>query len=399
MSESSFSIYCGCAPGLEHLLLAEIQTIAGQGVRLRSRAGGVELRAGAQLVVELHTHLRLAEFIRVVLGSRRGITSFPLMERAFGTFAWHAWCRPGDSVQLKVTTARSRLMHTGAIEERFARWLDSAGIHVRPEQTLHALHIRMEDDVLTVSADTRALPLYQRGERGRLVSGGMRETLAAAMSACALPPDVDVVVDPFAGGGTVLLESTWWPASMDAAADSGAPVSAETSPSGPESWQVWPAFAGVSGPLTQRLRSSRTLVGADIDPVAMDACRINLEHLRSGIAAGARSEAGRGAPDRSATVHLHTGDFEGLDLRPWSDGRLWMASNLPYGHRVRPADLEQTFRRLGRWIQRGPLEGVIVVNGHRAFAEASGLIWDRRLTFRNRGLPVECLVWRRAAAS
>lgn len=380
MSESSFSIYCGCAPGLEHLLLAEIQAVAGQGVRLRSRAGGVELRAGAQLVVDLHSHLRLAEFIRVVLGSRRGITSFPLLERAFSTFAWHAWCRPGDVVSLKVTTARSRLMHTGAIEERFARWLEAAGVHVRPEEVVHALHIRMEDDTLTVSADTRAVPLYQRGERGRLVSGGMRETLAAAMSACALPSDADVVIDPFVGGGTVLLESTWWPAALTAV-ESSARGAGELHGGSLESWQVWPAFSSVTATQQIRERSARRLMGGDVDPVAVEAARANLGHLVQGPA--------------GADVEVHTGDFEGMDLSACAGERAWMVSNLPYGHRVRPADLEQTFRRLGRWIARGPLKGVIVVNGHRAFAAASGLQWDRRLTFRNRGLPVECLVWRR----
>ncbi len=366
---SSFVVFCGCAPGLESTLVRELEWILGESGSWRTRPGGVELRLTPLQLRRVHDLSHLAEFVRVTIGRRKDVTSFALLEEASARMPWHAWLGVGARFTLKATAEKSRLIHTGAIEERFVRWLAAAGHTPDSEGPEHYVHIRMFRDSLAVSIDSRIHPLHQRGYRPHFVNGSLRETLAASCIAATLPADVSVVCDGFAGAGTLLLESHFWPRG-----ETGANLDSEESAQ--ESIDRWPSMPK-DLPVFRRTVSHRPTIAVDADPRAVEACRRNAEQL-------------------GVSWTIEQGDFTRVgELVGGASGGAWMVSNLPYGKLVRPNDLRRLTERLVKWLPSSGLDGASLLASPDTIQVPDSPNWDSPLQFSNRGLGVRLYRWRR----
>ncbi|MCA9516899.1 MAG: hypothetical protein KC635_18280, partial [Myxococcales bacterium] len=115
-------LFAACAPGLEPLLAAEAEAL-GLGPA-RVEPGGVALPGGADAVERACLGLGLALRVQVEL------TAFPVghlaeLERRAAKLPWAAWLgRVATTV--KATCRRSRLYHSGAVEERLLGAIDRA---------------------------------------------------------------------------------------------------------------------------------------------------------------------------------------------------------------------------------------------------------------------------------
>ena len=105
--------------------------------------------------------------------------SFAEVEAGAAATPWFDFASPDRPVRFAVTSHRSRLYHTDAIAERFAR------VFGRPlgddTDDAQLFVIRFDRDTCTVSADTSGRPLHQRGWRLNTAKAPLRPTLAAAM--------------------------------------------------------------------------------------------------------------------------------------------------------------------------------------------------------------------------
>lgn len=282
---------------------------------------------------------------------------------------WHAWLGGGARFTLKATAEKSKLIHTGAIEERFVRWLAALGHAPDSEGAEHYIHIRMFRDSLAVSIDSRTHPLHQRGYRPHFVNGSLRETLAASCIAATLPEDLTTVCDGFAGAGTLLLESHFWPFGQV-----GAPVEPAESPR--ESIDRWPSMPA-DLPVFRRTISRRRVIAVDADPKAVEACRRNSQEL-------------------GVDWTIEQGDFSRLaELVAGNTGGTWMVSNLPYGKLVRPNDLRRLTARLVKWLPNSGLDGASLLAAPDTIQVPDSPNWDTPLSFSNRGLGVRLFRWRR----
>src|SRR5690606_21817544 len=111
--------------------------------------------------------------------------------------------------------AKSRLMHTGRIEETVKAALKEALKRQPlnrdwekknyPPQTFY---IRLVDDHLTLSLDLTGDPLYKRGLQVIKGEAPLRENFAAAfvMELCQDLEGTYTLVDPMCGSGTLLTE-------------------------------------------------------------------------------------------------------------------------------------------------------------------------------------------------
>jgi putative N6-adenine-specific DNA methylase len=282
-----------------------------------------------------------------------------------------------------VTSHRSRLYHTDAIAQRFARVFgrdlgddaDDAQLFV----------IRFDRDVCTVSADSSGRPLHQRGWRLGVAKAPLRPTLAAAvLLSCGWPeretrPERSTLLDPMCGSGTIAIEA--------------ALIATQRAPgAGREfSFQQWPSFEpGTWASVKASIRATRddlprvpTIIACDRDAGAIETTIGNAE--RAGVA---------------DLVHTHTAALTSTgkldEVRDAGSGLI--VTNPPYGVRVTSnKGLRDLYASLGN-LAKGPLASwdLTFLAADDALARATGLALNPLLRTKNGGIDVT--LWQRRAA-
>jgi putative N6-adenine-specific DNA methylase len=207
------SFFAVTLPGLESLCQQELAALPFDNQRLKVEKGGVSFRARVHDAYAANLHLRTASRILMRIGQFT-VTAFHQMEKQILDFPWELFLYAGQAFSLKVTSSRSRLIHTAAIAQRFEKGIaQRLGTHPglappagnRPADQI--IVIRGIADRFTVSLDSSGDPLYKRG----LKTGGgrapLRETFAAAALALAGFSDGCILADPMCGAGTFSLEA------------------------------------------------------------------------------------------------------------------------------------------------------------------------------------------------
>jgi 23S rRNA G2445 N2-methylase RlmL len=349
-------IFAVCAPGLEPVLLAEVQAL---GLSGRSVAGGVELDGGAADVARLNLWLRTASRVLVRLGEVKA-TAFPELVRKASALPWEQFVQ--NAAQLRVTCRKSRLYHSGAVAERLHAAMEArTGRKIALQESdeerdgPQLFVARFDHDVCTVSADSSGALLHQRGYRGPQAKAPLRETLAAALLLAAGWRGETPLCDPLCGSGTLAIE--------------GALIAMRRAPGVKRefAFQKWKGFA------LPRPEDARAL-----------ATSIEASDQDAGAVAAARENAAR------AGVTLVVTQRQLAQLPPDS-GRGLIACNPPYGVRV-GGDTRQVFRELGDAARRRPGWSVAAVVADERAAQAAGLPWKRLLKTQNGGIPVQFLL-------
>jgi 23S rRNA G2445 N2-methylase RlmL len=193
--------------------------------------------------------------------------------------------------------------------------------------------------------------LHRRGTRVAMVEAPLKETLAAAVLMLGgARPDLPFI-DPMCGSGTLAIEH--------ALATRGiAPGFRRRF--GFERWPSLPAEARAAwGRMRERAEedAARALTGdwppvvcADLDPAALTAARQN-------AAAAGVDEA----------MSFERADAATLERR-WPAGTL--ATNPPYGERLKPAELDALYRGVGRALERLGGWRAIFISGNPALEQA-----------------------------
>ena len=147
-------------PGFEDVMMSELRAFGF--VHVQGEVGGVSFRGDP---LRANRVLSCATRILYRVG-RFPAPSFPAFERGFKALDLSRF----GGLTPQASTRKSKLYHTGAIEERVARWCPSG-----PTTVL----IRLNKDKCTVSIDTSGERLHRRGWRLENGPAPMRETLAA----------------------------------------------------------------------------------------------------------------------------------------------------------------------------------------------------------------------------
>jgi putative N6-adenine-specific DNA methylase len=264
---------------------------------------------------------------------------FARLERGAGEVAWGSWLTPDRAVRFRVSSTRSRLYHTGAIEERLHRVVREHGIQIGEDddEANQLVVVRVARDQAMISVDTSGQPLYKRGWRRAATKASLRETLAAAMLLEAGWDPTTPLLDPFCGSGTVAIEA--------------ALIAAGRAPGENRdfAFKAWPSFepgtwSSVRAEMNRDADSSRDapfpIVASDRDDGAIEIARANAE--RAGMA--------RALDIRRATVSE-------LAAPATTDTPGWVITNPPYGRRVSAShDLRDLFARFGD-VARAQLPG------------------------------------------
>jgi putative N6-adenine-specific DNA methylase len=377
--------FAAAAPGLEPLVATELRALD---IAPNVDAGGVTFHGGLETVARANLWLRTASRVIVRVASFRA-QAFYELERLARAVPWEQFLRTDAAVRFRVTSKKSRLYHTGAIEQRLGEALRhrlgrsivvEAAAEIEDEEEAatpaQLFVVRAFHDEFTISADSSGALLHLRGYRQAVAKAPMRETLAAAMLLASEWDGSAPLLDPMCGSGTIPIEA--------------ALIARRIAPgiSRPFAFQEWPSFDAA---MWERLRTeaeSRALPrspvsikGSDRDAGAIEAARANAE--RAGV---------------SADIELSLRALSAIEDCATETGQI--VTNPPYGVRVGEADrLRDLYARLGQVVRsKCPGWGLTVLSANQRLERELRLRLENRLSTRNGGIPVRVLKTPRAPA-
>jgi 23S rRNA G2445 N2-methylase RlmL len=294
-------------------------------------------------------------------------TAFPELLRKAAALPWEEFVRRGSRVAFRVTCRKSRLYHSGAVEERLLAALSSR-IAVTPaeargeeeEPDAQLFVARLDHDLCTVSADSSGTLLHRRGWRGPQAKAPLRETLAAALLLAAGWSGETPLCDPLCGSGTIAIEA--------------ALLAMRRAPGLSRSFafQRWPGYSARQWEhLLSQARKQERAPGVRIEASDQDAA----------AAAAARENATR------AGVIIEVTQRRLADLPPASGPGL-IACNPPYGVRV---DAGHVLEDLGAAARARPTWRVALIAADASAARRAGLRVKELLRTQNGGIPVAFL--------
>lgn len=326
------SIYVVCPPGLENITAREMESLglpaSDEKTVIIPGSGGIEFSGGVPALVQANYALRSATRILVRMGSFIA-TGFPELKRKVKRLPWQQFLQKDSRMALRVTCKKSRLYHSGAVEERVLAAIRSATGYklpvIKDDNAVDAqlIVVRLQRDKCTISIDASGEALYRRGYRQAVAKAPLRENIAAAMLLSSGWDGKAPLVDPFCGSGTIPLEA--------------ALMSRGIMPGGQRqfAFMKWPMFDIKQWEMFQEKFAGQSpdnqpiIVAADRDDGAMEACKTNAE--------------------RAAVLEnliLINQSFSAI--LPPENGPGWIVSNLPYGVRVsKNKDLRNLYTKMG----------------------------------------------------
>lgn len=273
------SLFAAAPPGLEALVADELQALSLGGGRVLP--GGVVFSSDAEGLARANLRLRCAHRVLLRLGSFNASHLAELRRKA-AALPWGLVLRPGEAVAVRASCQGSRIYHSGAAAERVQQAIGDA-FGVAPAAADEAarppalqVRVRIDNNQVTVSADSSGEHLHRRGYRQRVGKAPLRETLAACLLRLAgWRPNEEALFDPMCGSGTLVIEAAQQAAGIAPGAGRGF------------AFERWPDF---DPSLLERLRREADmarrvpgvpLAGADRDAGAVEGAGENA--ARAGV--------------------------------------------------------------------------------------------------------------------
>ncbi len=115
-------LFAACLPGLEPLLAAELAAL---GTEPEPQPGGVAFCGSRELLLRAHLHVGTASHLLLRCATFRCLNLADL-ERKIAAMPWRDWATSDSVIEVDATARKSRLYHTGAIEERAQKGIAAA---------------------------------------------------------------------------------------------------------------------------------------------------------------------------------------------------------------------------------------------------------------------------------
>lgn len=225
-----FSLFASCAPGIEPWLEREIRELEMGTVACESSPknivqdiGGVRFEGDELTMAHALVGLGLAARLLIRVASFE-VTELSNLESYVGRLSWTGWLQRDAPRVIRASARKSRLYHSGAIEQRVMRAItrrmkdDPSPVDAEAIDEAASLVVRMDHDVCTISLDASGHPLHRRGYRLNPSHAPLREDLARAVVIASGWDRKRPLIDPMCGSGTFLIEAAMlasnWPPGM-----------------------------------------------------------------------------------------------------------------------------------------------------------------------------------------
>lgn len=213
-----FELIAPCHFGLESVLKKEIIDLGYEITEVEN--GRVTFEGDAEAICRANVFLRTAERILLKVGSFKAVTFDELFE-ATKALPWeHYLPKDGKCWVKKASSINSKLFSPSDIQsimkKAIVRRMQSEyGLERLPETgTEYPLRVFLYKDQVTVALDTSGESLHRRGYRQLTSKAPITETLAAALILLTPWNKDRILVDPFCGSGTFVIEAAMIAANM-----------------------------------------------------------------------------------------------------------------------------------------------------------------------------------------
>jgi putative N6-adenine-specific DNA methylase len=369
------SCFAVAAPGLEPITARELSSL---GLAGAAAPGGVSFTAARRDLYRANLHARTASRFLVRAGGFYAAAFSELRQKA-GRLPWEQYLKPGQAVAIKATCHKSKLYHSGAVEERVAgaiadRLGQAPSVEPGSEEAetppAQLVLVRLVRDQCTISLDSSGALLHQRGYRLATAKAPLRETLAAGLLLAAGWDAASPLLDPFCGSGTIPIEA--------------ALMAARLAPGRQRrfAFMDWPDFDAAlwaslldeADSLASAAGPPPTIQGSDRD-------------------AGAVTAAGENADRAGVAAMIEFAQRAVSSIQPPA-GPGWVVTNPPYGVRLgeRGGDQRNLYAQFGKTLRRQcPGWRVAFLCSSLQLARATGLPLDpsQTLPLVNGGIRVQ----------
>ncbi len=198
--------------GFESVLAQELKELGYTNIRVDNHK--VEFEGTLSDICKANLWCRTAGRIYIKIAEFKALTFDELFEHT-QALPWSTWIGPDDQFPVtKITSRKSALFSKSdcqaIVKKAIADSLLTA--HKRNElpetKAVFPIRIQIENDWVTLSIDTTGHGLNKRGYRAHMDIAPLRETLAAGLIYLSRwKADRDVLLDPFCGTGTLLIEA------------------------------------------------------------------------------------------------------------------------------------------------------------------------------------------------
>lgn len=192
-----YNVFAIILPGLENLAADELQELGIK--KLNVEKGGISFHCHPRKLLELNYLSRIVNRFLVRIHSFKA-SSFSEFEKNFKPDLLKPFLND-SKIKLKTSLRKSKLYHSGAVEERFLKFSQCT---LSKKDNAPEFYIHAEDNIFTISINSSGESLYKRGHISHSVTAPLRETLAAAMlRASGIQKSL---WDPMCGRGTLGIE-------------------------------------------------------------------------------------------------------------------------------------------------------------------------------------------------
>ncbi|HCC78644.1 MAG: N-6 DNA methylase [Chloroflexi bacterium GWB2_49_20] len=242
---------------------------------LKTSEGKVEFQASPEEIPTPNLWLRCADRVLLKLGEFPATTFDELFEQT-KALSWEDWITPdgkftvnGKSIKstLGSISACQSIVKKAVVEKLKAvyhrEWFEETGAEF-------TVQVALLKDVATLTIDTSGPGLNRRGYRTQAGAAALKETLASALVQLSFWEKDRLLIDPMCGSGTILIEAAML--GKNIAPGQNRSFASEEWPGIPsKAWRV----ARLKAYESVDKNSNLQLFGYDIDPVSVDAARIN----------------------------------------------------------------------------------------------------------------------------
>jgi 23S rRNA G2445 N2-methylase RlmL len=352
-----YRFFVTCARGTEGALRRELADMRIAGAK--GERGGVSFEGPLEMGMRVCLHSRVAVRVLAQLGTFEAADAEGLYA---GTRAipWRDWLTPTSTFASHASVSDTpALAHSGfvalKVKDAVADALrDAYGArpNVDTKSPDVSIMIHLAAGKAGVFLNLAGEALHRRGYRVAMVDAPLKETLAAAVLLLGGARGDAPFIDPMGGSGTLAIEHAL-------AARGIAPGLRRKF-----GFERWPTLSLQTRDAWERLRT-------EAEQVAEDALRET--YPQPIVCADTDEKALTAARQNAAAAFVDDAiAFERADVakleRRWPTATL--ATNPPYGERLKPADLEATYRAMGRAFERLAGWRVIVFSGNPATERA-----------------------------
>ncbi|MBQ9516272.1 MAG: class I SAM-dependent RNA methyltransferase [Ruminococcus sp.] len=346
-----------CLLGIEGLLANELKFAGLENVRAEN--GRVLFSGDHTAMARANLCSRLAQRVYILLSEFR-TTDFDTLFEGVKAIDWSRYLSADDSFPVNGGSLDSKLSSIPACQKIVKKSVvESLKAHYHidwfPETGgVHQIQFRIFKDRVSIMLDTTGAALNKRGYRAMSGDAPLRETLAAAMTELARVRADHIVIDPFCGSGTILIEAAQKALGIMPGMNRHFAF---------EEWsQVDPTI--LASEKERALAGVRTdcafhAYGYDIDDEALEIAR------RNAVLAG--------VGDRIT--------FEKRDIRDYAEGfeRASVITNPPYGERMLElSEARELYRVAGEKFARKPYHSYTIISPDDQFEKLFGRPADKR---------------------